>query len=245
MLKYSILIALILIFNNMVFAKNTHKVRKAIHTAKSSYKSEKKKSLLNRYKIVFGKTGLISLKDNKSGKIKRFKLDLSKGIFMPKAKGKQSKTSKGYLRDSKLFWKEYKKKYNKELSMKNLLRIKEGKAPVVDKQWIKFHKDHRPFKGQKLEHHHLDHKGYAIPLPQALHRAKGNSAFFHRESKKFFENIKKIKNSNKFNNKMKSLISHKQMKEIQQNLQNSDKIKPILGKTFLIIKEIENKLNKK
>lgn len=223
------------LLNNFLYARYNKK--------HSNYKK-------NRYKLVHDKLNYTSYKDSQTKKIKRVKLGLSKGIFMPKAKN-NSKTSKGFLRDSKYFWKEYKKLYHNELSMKNQLRIKEGKAPIVDKKWVHFHKDHRPFKGEKLEHHHLDHRSYAIPLPESLHRSKGNSKFFHKNSNayiKIIENVKKSKQFQSFSihkkNRLEELTTKKsiKVKEKIYKLKNTENMKPLMGKEFIIRRKIENKL---
>jgi hypothetical protein len=89
------------------------------------------------------------------------------------------KTSTGYLRNSKIFWKQYSKKYIGDLSENNLKLIEAGKSPIVDKQWIVAYPNHKGFIGDTLEHHHLHHGGKAVPLPVTLHRLEGNKKVFH------------------------------------------------------------------
>lgn len=109
------------------------------------------------------------------------RLKKSKSINMPKVKNKRkSSTKKGYLRDKNFFWNKFFKKYPEALSEKNRQRIKNGKSPIVDRQWIKVFPEHKWNIGEKLEHHHLNHGSKAIPLPKTLHRGSGNSKILHQ-----------------------------------------------------------------
>jgi hypothetical protein len=38
-------------------------------------------------------------------------------------------------------------------------------TPKVDDTWIKHFPEHKDFKWQKLEHHHVDEGQFAVPLP--------------------------------------------------------------------------------
>ncbi len=130
--------------------------------------------------LKHAKGGKVFLKNIRNGDTRKIKLKLDKLIKMPKKYKGSSGTSKGFLRDKNMFWQKYKKKFPADFSPRNLLRIKHRKSPVVDRQWMKHHKDHSPFNGQKIEHHHLGHGSFAVPLPKGLHRGKGNSGFFHK-----------------------------------------------------------------
>jgi len=106
--------------------------------------------------------------------------DTSKTIQMPSvifAVG--SKTSTGYLRNSKIYWTRYAEKYRSDLSSNNLMLIKQNKSPIVDDTWIKAHPSHKSFRGDVLEHHHLHHNGETVPLPVTLHRLQDNKKVFH------------------------------------------------------------------
>jgi hypothetical protein len=137
-----------------------------------------KKVLDKKVLLEVRKGGKTFLNNVSTGKLKRVKLGFDKLIKMPKATS-GSITKKGFKRDAKLFWKKFKKKFPKTLSNKNLLRIKNGKSPVVDRTWMRHFKAHKPFNGQKIEHHHLNKGSFSIPLPKGLHRDQGNSRFFH------------------------------------------------------------------
>ena len=133
----------------------------------------------NHYYVEYAKKeGKLFFKNAKTKRKRAFHLSLKSIIPMPKAIKKATK--KGIKRDKKLFWQKYKQKFLHHLSAKNLLRIKKGKSPVVDKKWIKYHKDHKPFRGQTIEHHHLGHGKFAVPLPVGLHRLKKNFSFWHK-----------------------------------------------------------------
>ena len=133
----------------------------------------------NHYYIKYAKKeGKLFLKNAKTGMKRAFHLKLNSIIPMPKAAKKTTK--KGIKRDRRLFWQKYKQKFLHHLSAKNLLRIKKGKSPVVDKKWIQYHRDHKPFRGQTIEHHHLGHGKFAVPLPMGLHRLKKNFSFWHK-----------------------------------------------------------------
>jgi hypothetical protein len=90
-----------------------------------------------------------------------------------------SKTSTGYLRNASIYWKKYLEKYPQDLSKNNIKLIKQNKSPIVDDTWIQSYPNHKYFKGDILEHHHLHHNGDAIPLPTTLHRKNGNYDIFH------------------------------------------------------------------
>lgn len=106
--------------------------------------------------------------------------DKSKIIKMPYVGDKSKyKTSRGYLRDSKLFWKLYKEKDANALSQNNLDRIRSNHSPIVDQKWIETYPTHQNYIGETLDHHHLNHGGKAIPLPQSLHRIGINHEKWH------------------------------------------------------------------
>ncbi len=137
-------------------------------------------------KKAFNKQVLMKLKDGgkvfmhnlQSGKIKRVRPKFDKFVKMPK-KTSGARTKFGFSRDAKNFWQKFKEKYSHTLSKRNRLRIRNGKSPVVDRTWMRHFKEHSPFNGQILEHHHMNGKGFAVPLPKGLHRGKGNSGLFH------------------------------------------------------------------
>jgi hypothetical protein len=122
--------------------------------------------------------GKVFLHNLQNGKKRRVRLHFDKFIEMPKATS-GARTKFGYSRNSKKFWQKFSKKYPHMFSKRNRLRIRGGKSPVVDRTWMRHFKEHSPFNGQILEHHHMNGKGFAVPLPKGLHRGRGNSGFFH------------------------------------------------------------------
>jgi hypothetical protein len=65
------------------------------------------------------------------------------------------------------------------LSTKNIARMEEGLSPVVDSHWLKHFPEHQNYINQILEHHHLGHGPFAVPLPKELHRGTGNKLIWH------------------------------------------------------------------
>ena len=116
-----------------------------------------------------------------------------------------STSQKGFPRNSKEFWLAWERMRPETLSPENralihgldprtgkqiVRTIKKGKnagravavehvAPRVDDTWIKHFGEHKEFKWQTIEHHHVDEGRYAIPLPWQLHRGEGNYNIWH------------------------------------------------------------------
>ncbi len=100
-------------------------------------------------------------------------------IDMSNAPESSARTAEGAKRNKNYFWDKVSKEAPEMLSPENKARIRQGQSPVVDEQWLKFNNAHIKFKGQTLEHHHLDHGNIAVALPQQLHRGKGYSQLWH------------------------------------------------------------------
>jgi len=92
-----------------------------------------------------------------------------------------SYTKLGAPRNQEQFWQLWEKKHPGMLSIKNLRRIQEGRAPHVDEHWLKYFPEHQNYMGQVLEHHHIDHGFLTTPLPEKLHRGFGNSSVWHNQ----------------------------------------------------------------
>ncbi len=106
--------------------------------------------------------------------------DKKKIVKMPYVGGtSNSQSARGYLRDKNVFWKLYQEKGGEALSKNNLDRIAKNQAPIVDQKWVEANPNHQNFIGETLEHHHLNHGGKAIPLPQSLHRIGMNYEKWH------------------------------------------------------------------
>jgi hypothetical protein len=83
-------------------------------------------------------------------------------------------TKAGALRDKVQFWRHFREKYDTVFpeiwSETNLIKLKEGKAPIVDDAWLKYFPEHAKYVKDKIEHHHINHGNIAIPFPKTMHR---------------------------------------------------------------------------
>lgn len=114
-----------------------------------------------------------------AGKLGDF-YDKGRIVKMPYVGGSnKSQSARGYLRDKKLFWNLFQEKGAEALSKNNLERISQNQSPIVDQKWVDAYPTHKNFMGETLEHHHLNHGGKAIPLPQSLHRIGINHEKWH------------------------------------------------------------------
>ena len=98
-------------------------------------------------------------------------------------KGKGVTSSElGFERNQRKFWRAFHKKYGHlgMLSRANLKRILGNpfRAPRVDKPWIDYYPQHKAYKGDVLDHHHMGQGSGTVPLPRKLHKAH---AVFHPE----------------------------------------------------------------
>ena len=122
---------------------------------------------------VFRSVKIVDAYNSKGEFLGKFKLkelyDENKIIKMP-FKGLKGDTARGFERNAKKFWEQYLDKYGSDLSKANIRRIKANRAPIVDNKWLKAYPNHKPFMGEQLHHHHLNHGGKAIPLPANLHK---------------------------------------------------------------------------
>jgi hypothetical protein len=92
------------------------------------------------------------------------------GVNMTQFSSK-NKTVLGVPRDMSGFWRELitRPEVLKALSPENLVKIKKGKAPLVDAQWISVFQQYATFIGQRFDHHHIFFGYEAIPLPVGFH----------------------------------------------------------------------------
>ncbi len=111
-------------------------------------------------------------------------IDLSRTVKMPYIGSHMDNVnSAGFLRDKAVFAKEYLREFPETLSANNIERIKNGLAPIVDKQWLKFNPNHKTFMGEILEHHHINNTNLAAYVPASLHRGKFNKDILHMDNK--------------------------------------------------------------
>lgn len=120
-------------------------------------------------------------------------IDATRTIKMPYLGSDLKNTnSAGYLRDSSKFAKQYLEEFSETLSKTNQLRAELGKAPFVDKQWIKFNPNHKSFLGQTLHHHHINNTGIVGYLPEKLHNGAINKLAVHVDEMKFGEELSSL-----------------------------------------------------
>ncbi len=91
-------------------------------------------------------------------------------IDMREAPASSATNAAGFPRNGRWFWRQNLKQNPDLFSDANKLRIKQGKAPVVDDAWVKANPTHESFKGEKLIHHHIDQGANASGLPEKLHQ---------------------------------------------------------------------------
>jgi len=75
-------------------------------------------------------------------------------------------TAFGYARDNVWFWRETLDRYPNLFSDDNKHAIRNGRAPVIDAQWIKLNPRHEEYEGQRLDPYHLGQGPYATPVPR-------------------------------------------------------------------------------
>jgi hypothetical protein len=92
-------------------------------------------------------------------------------IDMQGAPNSSQKTAEGWNRNNKWFWKERLNKNPEMFSSDNKYKIQvQQKSPIVDDTWVAHNPTHASFKGQVLEHHHVDQGQYAVALPKEIHK---------------------------------------------------------------------------
>jgi RHS repeat-associated protein len=84
------------------------------------------------------------------------------------------RTQLGAPRNFRYFWKQMLKVHGEMFSKSNEQRIKSGKAPYVDAQWIIFNPQHKSVlrqakRNRLLEHHHIDQGNMATAIPRSMH----------------------------------------------------------------------------
>ena len=103
-------------------------------------------------------------------------------------------TVEGAPRNSQAYWNKRLAKNDPALSQSNIWKIKNGFAPVVNDQWIKFNPNHSAYKGDKLIHHHINQGKVATAIPQGAHN-------------KYFKELHPIRtNQQKANAKMRAAL---------------------------------------
>ena len=88
-------------------------------------------------------------------------------------KGKNNANSQGWERNSDKYFNELLKEHPEMFSAKNVQRIQQKNAPIVDQKMI----DHNPqwaeYRNQHLVHHHIGGDGEAVAVPKNMHKGSG------------------------------------------------------------------------
>ncbi|MFG5382808.1 DUF6862 domain-containing protein [Yoonia sp. R2-816] len=88
-------------------------------------------------------------------------------------------TANGGTRNSRQFWNSWSNKSNNGLSQANQTAVANGRAPVVDDDWLRVFPEHSDFRGQQIVHHHMDYGQYAIPVPRGAHNNSPGFSIWH------------------------------------------------------------------
>ncbi|WP_172795172.1 hemagglutinin repeat-containing protein, partial [Polycladidibacter hongkongensis] len=88
-------------------------------------------------------------------------------------------TANGGIRNSRQFWNSWSNKSNNGLSQANQTAVANGRAPVVDDDWLRVFPEHSDFRGQQIIHHHMDYGQYAIPVPRGAHNNSPGFSIWH------------------------------------------------------------------
>jgi RHS repeat-associated protein len=91
-------------------------------------------------------------------------------IDMRDAPGGSGTNAESYPRNNRWFWGQMLKRYPEMFSAKNRNLVRDGQAPRVDEQWVKYNDTHQSFVGDALVHHHVDQGPVAAAMPQSAHQ---------------------------------------------------------------------------
>lgn len=88
-------------------------------------------------------------------------------------KGNSSANSQGWERNSAKYFDALYQNHPEMFSKKNVVRIKEGNAPIVDQKMISCNPKWEQYRNQPLVHHHIGGDGEAVALPKNAHKGSG------------------------------------------------------------------------
>lgn len=98
----------------------------------------------------------------------KLKVEMS---FLGKDNSKSN--SQGWERNNLKYFKTLYQKHPEMFSKKNVIRMKEGHAPIVDQKMISHNPNWAQFRNQELVHHHIGGNGEAVAVPQNVHKGQG------------------------------------------------------------------------
>ncbi|MCY7825749.1 T7SS effector LXG polymorphic toxin [Bacillus spizizenii] len=90
-----------------------------------------------------------------------------------KGKGKPGTNAAGWERNAKKFFNTLLKSNPEFWSAENTAKIKRGRVPVVDEQFIKHFPQYADYLKDPMRHHHIGEGGQAAALPKSLHPGYG------------------------------------------------------------------------
>ena len=97
-------------------------------------------------------------------------------------KGKNNANAQGWERSSDKYFNELLQQHPEMFSKKNITRIQQKCAPIVDQKMI----DHNPqwteYRNQPLIHHHIGGNGEAVAVPQNMHKGSGEIHNFEKSA---------------------------------------------------------------
>lgn len=88
-------------------------------------------------------------------------------------KGNPHANSQGWERDSSKYFKALCQNHPEMFSKKNVARIQEGHAPIVDQKMISRNPSWAQYANQPLVHHHIGGDGEAVAVPKNMHKGQG------------------------------------------------------------------------
>lgn len=88
-------------------------------------------------------------------------------------KGDPHANSQGWERDSGKYFKTLYQNHPEMFSKKNVARIQEGHAPIVDQKMIAQNSSWAQYANQPLVHHHIGGDGEAVAVPKNMHKGRG------------------------------------------------------------------------
>ena len=88
-------------------------------------------------------------------------------------KGNINANSQGWERNSSKYFEVLYKSHPEMFSKKNVARIKDGHAPIVDQKMISSNPNWAQYRNQTLVHHHIGGDGEAVAIPKNAHKGQG------------------------------------------------------------------------
>lgn len=88
-------------------------------------------------------------------------------------KGKSNANSQGWERNCAKYFDSLYQSHPEMFSKKNVARLKDGRAPIVDAKMIFHNPGWKQYRNQPLVHHHIGGDGEAVAVPKNAHKGQG------------------------------------------------------------------------